>query len=122
MNPETFIKKYEAALKSQKWEIVKPLMHNEVCVTFSTGAVHKGIAQVKQAYEQNFASIKNEQFLITNVHWVKQTEQFAVYLFDFKWQGLYQGKSIGGTGKGTTVLVNEEGNWKILTEQLGASK
>ena len=42
MNPETFIEKYEAALATQDWQQVAPLVHPEACVTFSSGSVHIG--------------------------------------------------------------------------------
>ena len=42
MNPETFIEKYEAALATQDWQQVAPLVHPDVCVTFSSGSVHVG--------------------------------------------------------------------------------
>ena len=39
VTPEQFIDRYERALGSQRWGEVEPLVHEDVCVTFSTGAV-----------------------------------------------------------------------------------
>ena len=119
MTPQQFIAAYEQALASQRWENIEPLMHTEVCVTFSTGSVHKGIEAVKQTYEKNFAAIKNEQFAITNVHVVSSNEHLAVYLFHFQWQGIIDGQPASGAGKGTATIVVEQGQWKLLAEHLG---
>jgi hypothetical protein len=70
MQPEDFIHAYEVALASQDWVQVEPLIHNEACVTFSNGTLHKGKAEVQRAFEKNFTLIKDEIYSIANVHWV----------------------------------------------------
>ena len=46
MLPEDFITAYQNALAAQQWSEVEPLLHPSACVTFSTGAVHCGIAAI----------------------------------------------------------------------------
>ena len=117
--PDSFVRAYEAALASQRWDALDPLVHGDVCATFSTGAVHKGKAAVRRAFEANFASIEDERYRISNVHWVVQSETFAVYLFDFTWSGRINGRETQGGGRGTSVLVCDNGDWKLLVEHLG---
>ena len=119
MTPDEFILEYERALGSQKWLAVEPLIHEEACVTFSTGTVHKGKQAVRAAYEANFKAITDEHYRISNVHWALRRTDTAVYLFDFEWSGLINGKEAAGAGRGTTALIREEGNWKLIAEHLG---
>ena len=119
MTPEEFIKNYEQALSTQDWSRVQPLMHEDVCVTFSNGAVHKGMIEVRKAFEKNFSLIKDESYFITNVHWVMKNNQIAVYLFDFNWNGMINDKPASGSGRGSAVIVNENDKWKLLLEHLG---
>jgi len=119
MIPEEFIQAYENALASQDWSQVEPLIHEEACVTFSNGTVHKSRTEVQAAFEKNFSSIKNENYSITNVHWVMKGIETAVYLFDFHWSGIINGKPAQGAGRGTSVLVRQAGQWKLLIEHLG---
>lgn len=119
MAAEAFIAAYEAALATQRWDAVQPLLHPEVCVTFSSGAVHKGRAAVQVAFERNFALIRDETYHIANVHWVTRTQDVAVYLFDFAWAGLIDGKPASGGGRGTAVLVRRGNAWQLLAEHLG---
>ncbi len=119
MTPETFIKAYEAALASQDWPQVDPLVHPDACVTFSSGAVHMGKTAVRHAFERNFALIQDETYQIDNVHWVMRGEATAVYLFTFRWSGLINGKPASGAGTGSTVLVNGANGWQLLVEHLG---
>lgn len=122
MLPEQFITAYERALASQQWINVEPLIAANACVTFSTGAVHQGIEAVKQAYEKNFSCIKNEMYSVTNIHWVMKTNEMAVYLFNFQWQGIINGEPACGSGKGTATIVLVENKWKLIAEHLSSNK
>ena len=119
MQPEEFIRAYEAALATQDWLQVEPLVHVDACVTFSNGTVHKGKAEVQKAFEHNFSLIKDETYSIANVHWVMKNPEIAVYLFEFSWSGITNDKSASGSGRGTCVLINEAGKWQLLIEHLG---
>lgn len=119
MTPEEFVIAYEAALATQDWQAVAPLMHGDACVTFSSGAVHKGLDAVKKAFESNFAAISCEKYKVSNLHWVSQNSTQAIYLFDFDWSGILNGEPASGGGRGTSVLVNETGTWQLITEHLG---
>ena len=118
-SPEAFIELYGRALGTQRWEAVEPLVHDDACVTFSTGAVHKGKPAVRRAYEANFAAIEEERYAISNVHWVARGADVAVYLFDFAWSGRIRGRAAQGSGRGTTVLLRDGGEWRLLAEHLG---
>lgn len=119
MTPEEFIRAYESALASQDWGQVEPLVHAEACVTFSNGTVHKGKAEVRKAFEHNFSLIKDETYSMRDVHWVLKNDLTAVYLFEFNWSGIINGKPVKGAGRGTSVLIKEGGAWRLLVEHLG---
>lgn len=119
MTAAEFVKQYEAALATQRWEVVGPLIHETASVVFSNGSVHKGKAAVQAAYQRNFDAIKNEEFKITNVHWLLNTRNTAAYMFDFFWTGIIGGQKASGAGRGTAILVLEDNRWKLLAEHLG---
>jgi ketosteroid isomerase-like protein len=119
MEPEDFIRAYESALATQDWDQVEPLVHAEACVTFSNGTVHKGKAEVKSAFENNFLLIKDETYSMTNVHWILKGVETAIYLFEFSWSGLINGKAAQGTGRGTSVLIKDADEWQLIVEHLG---
>ena len=119
MEPEDFLKIYESALAKQDWQFVSPLMHDDICVTFSDGQAYFGKKAVQKAFEKNFALIQDEDFSISDVYWVKKSVDFAVCLYNFQWSGLIGGQPVQGNGRGTSVFVMEEGKWLLLTEHLG---
>lgn len=118
MTPQSQLNQYEKALSTQQWENISPFMHPDICVTFSEGT-HKGITAVEAAFRKTFDLIKDETYTISNIHWIHEDENFAVCLYNFHWSGLINGQMASGGGRGTSVLVNENGNWLILTEHLG---
>jgi uncharacterized protein (TIGR02246 family) len=121
--PQAFIKAYQEALATQDWAVVAPLIHEDACVTFSGGDSFKGKAAVRGAYERNFERIRDETYTISDVHQVRQAPNFAVHIFAFQWSGLIEGRRAAGGGRGTSVLVKENGKWLLLAEHLGpASK
>ncbi len=121
MNPEEFVTAYEAALGTQDWPHVAPLIHEDACVTFSSGSVHKGKSAIKTAYEGNFAAIKGEEYAMKDLHWLRKGPDTAVYLFNFRWSGWIDGNLASGGGRGTTVLIKNGDAWQLLAEHLGPS-
>ena len=119
MTPEAFIEAYEQALATQDWGRVEPLVHSDACVTFSNGAVDRGKEEVRMAFQRNFSLIKEEVYSISNVHWIHKDDNIAVYLFEFQWSGMIDGKQASGAGSGTSVLIMENKAWKLLVEHLG---
>ncbi len=118
MTPQDLMLAYEQALASQEWSNVEPLMHEDVCVTFSSGTF-KGKDEVRKVFERNFSAIEDEEYAIEDLHWAFVGEGSAVCLYTFQWQGLINGQPASGGGRGTSVLVNAAGRWQIVAEHLG---
>jgi len=112
------MKHYERGLESQNWLNIESLMHDDVCVTFSSGTF-KGKQEVQQAFEKTFALIKDEKYSILNLHWVFSDENTAVCIYEFNWEGIINGKHASGGGRGTSVLIKTSSEWQIITEHLG---
>ena len=117
--PENFVQRYEQALATQDWTVVDPLVEDDACVTFSTGAVHIGKPAIRHAFEQNFSAIEDEVYRISNIHWVDRNNETAIYLFDFAWKGRIDGELANGGGRGTCVLRRRDNGWRLLIEHLG---
>lgn len=119
MSPEKFIEGYEAALATQDWQAVSPYIHQDACVTFSSGEFYQGKAEVQRAYERNFRLIHDEKYSILDLHWAGKTEQYAVCCYAFQWQGIINGEPARGSGRGTATMIQENGEWYLLAEHLG---
>lgn len=117
MKPEEFIKNYELALATQDWNCVSQLIHEDASVSFAEGTFHSK-SNVKKAFKRTFALIQDETYSVSNIKWIKKNDNFAVYTFNYKWSGIINGRYAEGSGRGTTVLINENKKWFLLTEHL----
>lgn len=117
-SPEEFISAYEAALETQDWELVAPLIH-ENCVATFTEDTFVGKAAVEGAFRKTFELIQDETYKITDIHWIEQNDDYAVLIYIYNWSGVINGEQASGSGRGTSVLINESGSWQVLTEHLG---
>jgi ketosteroid isomerase-like protein len=118
MTPEDWVNGYEKALATQRWENVAPLIHTDCVATF-TEATFRGKSEVERAFRKTFALIQDEIYRMEDIQWVAKTDTYAVLTYTFRWSGLIDGKPASGSGRGTSVLVNEGDGWQILTEHLG---
>ena len=118
MSPIEFISAYEKAISAQEWEMVDPLIHPDCVVTFTNGT-YKGKQEVEGIFKKNFELIKDEDYKITNVHIVKEESDYAVFIFKYKWSGIIHGRPAEGGGRGTSVLVKNNGSWQLISEHLG---
>lgn len=116
--PTELLAGYEQALASQRWSVVEPFFHDNACVTFANGTF-KGKAEIRDIFEQNFGSIEDEQYTISNLHWAYQSSASAVVLYEFNWQGMIDGAAASGGGRGTIALIFAQDRWWIITEHLG---
>ena len=116
--PADFVAAYEAALATQDWEQVAPLIHDD-CVAVFTEDTFRGKAEVEAAFRKTFALIQDETYHISDVHVIRQTADLVVLSYDFAWSGIIDGQPAAGGGRGTSVLVMEDGRWLLLYEHLG---
>ncbi len=79
MTCSDFVADYEKALASQDWNRVASLMHPNGTVTFSDGTVPTGKTAGERAFRRNFSLIEDEIDEISDIHWIVQTDDFAVF-------------------------------------------
>ena len=116
--PEQVLRAYETALATQDWAQIAPFFHEKACVTFTEGT-YCGLAEISAAFQRTFALIQDEEYAIRDLRWLMQAEAYAVAIYTFHWRGLIRGEPAAGSGRGTTVLVQTDTGWQILTEHLG---
>lgn len=108
---------YEQVNNSHIWENVRPFIDDSALYWFTDGT-YSGIAAIEGAIKETFDKIKDETYAISNVQWLVLELTIAVCTYAFHWSGLVDGESREGFGRGTNVLRNIEGEWRIVHEHL----
>ncbi len=114
-----FMARFEAALATEDFTQVAPLVHPQAVFRFSEGD-HFGMADVKAAMERTWAfEVDDERYYLTDKRVLRSGEDAATVLFTWNWSGnSAEHGPFEITGRGTVQLVRHAGEIKILLEHL----
>ncbi|MEC5129089.1 nuclear transport factor 2 family protein [Verrucomicrobiales bacterium BCK34] len=115
--PEDLLKEYEQRLSAQKFEDVKPLIHEDAVFWFNDGS-YLGLDAIEGAFTATFELIKEEKYWLTNIDWISKSDDAACCHYQFNWEGIIDGRASAGGGRGTSVLLRTSGSWQIVHEHL----
>jgi uncharacterized protein (TIGR02246 family) len=117
--PTAFIRAYERATNSHDIARLAPLIASDAVYWFTDGS-HRGRDEVLAAISQTFATIRDEVYRISELEWIATDGNQAVCRYHFAWIGIVDGQPRSGSGRGTNVLVKNDGAWQMLHEHLSA--
>ncbi|MFD6294320.1 YybH family protein [Streptomyces sp. NPDC060235] len=116
---DVFIGEYEQANNRHDIARVVQFIADDAVYWFSNGSF-RGLASVKSAIEQTFATSLNEVYEVQDLEWPVVTTDLAVCRYQFAWRGEVAGQSRSGRGRGTNVIVMRDGRWQIVHEHLSS--
>lgn len=114
-----FMRAYETANNEHDVGLVAPMIAHDASYWFTDGS-YRGLAQVADAISRTFATIKDETYTISDLHWIVVTAEHAVCRYRFSWAGVIGGERRSGQGRGTSVISRRGGRWQITHEHLSA--
>lgn len=114
---QVFLKEYERLANLCNFDAIEPFIDNNAVYWFSNGT-YRGIGEIRKAFEETWNSIKNEKYTLSNVEWLIVSSDEAVCIYNFRSDGLANGKRQVYEGRGTNVLQKKDGRWKIIHEHL----
>jgi ketosteroid isomerase-like protein len=120
MTPVEFMHQYEQRTNTHNFQEVAPLIVDDAIYWFNDGSF-RGVDEIRQAFEKTWDFIQNECYRIERVQWLISDEHVAVCTYIFHWQGIVEGQSAQGEGRGTSVLAKVDGKWKVLHEHLSSN-
>lgn len=114
-----FMARFEAALATEDFTQVSPLIHPQAVFRFSEGD-HSGMADIRAAMERTWAiEVDDERYYLTDKRVLHSGKGAATVLFTWNWSGdSAEHGPFKITGRGTVQLVRHEGAIKILLEHL----
>ena len=112
-----FIQEYERATNTHDFNQVRPLIKWDAVYFFSDG-VFRGIDEIEAVFNRNWNTIQDETYRITDVEWLSYSDTMATCIYHYYWRGYYKGEEREGRGRGTNIMVKEDGEWKMIHEHL----
>ncbi|HXY58254.1 MAG TPA: nuclear transport factor 2 family protein [Methylocystis sp.] len=117
MNAVDHMKVYEEKINLRRFDEVEPLISPQAVFWFTDGT-HRGIAEIRAAFERTWTTLQNEIYWLEDVEWIGLSDAVASCTYRFCWKAEISGDTFEGRGRGTTVLRTESGQWKIVHEHL----
>jgi ketosteroid isomerase-like protein len=116
-----FMSRYEAALGSEDFDQVAPLIHPDALYRFNDGDF-KGHEAIRGAFEKTWAlEIEDVTYEMRDIDVVSLTTESATVAFTFHWSGKGPNGRFEATGRGTLVIVRLENDLVVVLEHLGPS-
>ena len=114
---KAFLKAYVDATNSHDFANVQPLLLPEAVYWFNQNE-SEGIDAIKVNFERTWSYLPDEVYGIEKIKWLSIDKKSATCVYEYTYQGTHEGKSVKGRGRGTSVLVKQNGKWRVAHEHL----
>lgn len=123
LNPDAvvkFLNRFEELAESENFDLVQDMVHADAVFRFNDGDFI-GRQAVRAAFEKTWkgsAGVRKEHFYLTDIHILTVDRQSATATYTYNWEGSIDGKAFRVQGRGTRVLVVQDGRLQIIHEHL----
>jgi len=94
-----------------------PLIAEDATYWFGDGSF-TGRGAIKHAIETTWDLIRDEQYAIKDVRCIALDAHVAACLYTLHWKGLVGVDAREGSGRGTSMLRWDAGQWRVIHEHL----
>ena len=113
-----FLSRFEAAQNSEDFDQVAPLIHPNALFRFNDGD-YRGMEAARGAFESTWAhDVEDERYRLSDIEVLHANGTSATATFRFHWSGIAESGPFEVIGRGTSVIVQHEGEVKLLVEHL----
>lgn len=119
----TFLNRFEEIAGSKKFDLIDDLIHDDAVFRFNDGDF-AGKQAIRGAFEKTWegsAKVEGERFYLTDIQVLMTDAKSAAATYTYNWEGSVAGQSFQIRGRGTRVLVVEDGKLQIILEHLSAN-
>ena len=115
-----FLNRFEEVAEKENFDLIQDMVHDHAVFRFNDGDF-VGRQAVRGAFEktwQGSANVKKERFYLTDIQVLTVDQSSATATYTYNWEGSMDGQSFRIQGRGTRVLVVENGLVQIIHEHL----
>ncbi|WP_299823400.1 nuclear transport factor 2 family protein [uncultured Pontibacter sp.] len=114
---DSFLQQYVQATNSHDFNQVRRLLTPDAVYWFNKQE-SRGLQEIQASFEVSWSYLPDEIYSIKNITWLSVEKNSATCIYRYSYQGTHAGKAVAGGGRGTSVLVRKDGNWRIAHEHL----
>ena len=115
-----FLHHFELIAEKENFDLIQDMVHEGAVFRFNDGDfIGKGA--IRGVFEKTWkgdGSVKKERFYLTDVQVMSVDARSASATYTYNWEGSSEGRSFKIQGRGTRVLVVDQGRLQIIHEHL----
>lgn len=115
-----FLIEFESIAEKENFDLIQDMIHDNAYFRFNDGDF-VGKQAVRAAFEKTWkgsSNVQKERFYLTDVQVLTVDETTATATYTYNWEGNMDGRSYRIQGRGTRVLVVQNGRLQIIHEHL----
>lgn len=115
-----FLNRFEELAEKENFDLIQDMVHENAFFRFNDGDF-VGRQAVRGAFEKTWkgsANVRKERFYLTDIQVLSVDTASATATYTYNWEGTMDGRSFRIQGRGTRVLVRENGRLQIIHEHL----
>ncbi len=117
----SFIELYIANTNTHNFKNLEPMLHPNAVYWFDENE-YTGMAAIEAAFLKAWQFVPDEVYSIKHLRWLSIDSKTAACIYVYEWEGTHHHTRLKGSGRGTNLLVKENGSWKIVHEHLNKMK
>lgn len=118
-----FLNRFEDIAGAKKFDLIEHMIHDDGVFRFNDGDF-VGKQAIRGAFEKTWAGsakVESERFYLTDIQVVTSNASSATATYTYNWEGSVSGQTFQIKGRGTRVIVLEQGRMQIILEHLSAN-
>lgn len=115
-----FLNQFEAIAEKENFDLIQDMVHDQAFFRFNDGDF-VGKQAIRGVFEKTWrgsAKVKKDRFYLTDIQVLTVDAKSATATYTYNWEGSIDGKAFRIQGRGTRVLVVEDGGLQIIHEHL----
>jgi len=115
-----FLHQFDGLADKKDFSLISDMIHERAFFRFNDGD-SVGRQAVKVAFERTWqggSNVQNERFFLTDIVVLSTDAASATATYTYNWEGVREGRQIHVQGRGTRVLVRQQGRLQIIHEHL----
>ena len=118
-----FLNRFENIAGAKEFDLIEDMIHDDAVFRFNDGDF-VGKQAIRGAFEKTWAGsakVEGERFYLTDIQVVTSNASSAAATYTYNWEGSVSGHAFQIQGRGTRVIVLEQGRMQIILEHLSAN-
>jgi ketosteroid isomerase-like protein len=115
-----FLDRFEEVAGAEDFSLIQDMIHEHAVFRFNDGDFvgRKAIQAVFEKTWKGSAGVKKERFYLSDIVVLSVDRASAAATYTYNWEGSQEGRPFRIQGRGTRVLVLEQGRFQIVHEHL----